>query len=201
MDSEAAFKALLSTANFTPDTRNAILEFCAESLEDLARLPKKTLDTSILNLHKSLADLPRNKVRLNATKCTLLHAIRTHFNDRINCHALLQNAAIRQINLADIRIMKEDYLESEETLTIITGLSAVSVSKLNPLKWSAFKTSMIENFGRDIKKKNIPLSYIIRQLSVGYFEDNYDTRLNRLNACTILIGHKFKSENGTVFHC
>ena len=199
MDSEAAFKALLSTANFTADAGKAIVEFCAENLEDLALLPKKTLDTSILNLHKSLADLPRNKVRLNATKCTLLHSIRTHFNDRINCQALLNNTQIRAINLANIRIMKKDYLESEETLTIITGLSVVSVSKLDPLKWSAFKTSMVENFGRVIGKNNIPLTYVVRPLDVGDFEGTYETRLDRLNLCTILSGHKFKSDNGTVF--
>ena len=34
---------------------------------------------------------------------------------------------------------------------------------------------------------------------MGDFEADYDTRLNRLNVCTILNGHKFKSDNGTVF--
>ena len=74
MNSQIEFKALLQTTNFGLNARNAIVEFCAENIADLARLPKKTLDTGIENLHKSLANLPvARRVRLNATKCTLLH--------------------------------------------------------------------------------------------------------------------------------
>ena len=58
MNSQIEFKALLQTTNFGLNARNAIVEFCAENLADLARLPKKTLDTGIENLHKSLANLP-----------------------------------------------------------------------------------------------------------------------------------------------
>ena len=109
----------------------------------------------------------------------MLHSIWTHFNDCVNCDAHLENAKICAITIAKIRKMKEDYLESEETLTSITGLSVV--------------------YGRVIGENNIPLSYITRPLNVGDFEADYDTRLNRLNVCTILNGHKFKSDNGTVF--
>ena len=62
--------------NFRSNPIIAIIEFCAENLADLARLPKKTLDTGIENLHKSLANLPAaRRVRLNATKCILLHSL------------------------------------------------------------------------------------------------------------------------------
>ena len=91
MNSQSEFKALLQTTNFGLNARNAIVEFCADNLADLARLPKKTLDTGIENLHKSLANLPiLRRVRLNATKCTLLHSLRMHFNDRLQCGASLE---------------------------------------------------------------------------------------------------------------
>ena len=111
MDSELEFRTVLGVANFGNDTINAIAESCAENPEDLARLPKKTLDTSILNLHKSLADLARHKVQLNATKCTLLHSIFLHFSDRINCAAYLEVPELRVITISKILAMKDDYLE------------------------------------------------------------------------------------------
>ena len=81
--------------NCDRNARNAIVEFCAENLADLARLPKKVIDTSIENLYKSLANVTATrKVRLNATKCTLLHYLRMHFNDRIKYEAPLEAADI-----------------------------------------------------------------------------------------------------------
>ena len=89
MDTVASFKQMLTTANFGAKTRDAITEFCCSSLRELADIPTKDLDASISNLHKSLAniDVVRDRVRLNATKCITLHAIRLHCLDCINCKA------------------------------------------------------------------------------------------------------------------
>lgn len=200
MNSEAAFKRLLGVANFGVTARNAIVEFCAENIEDLARLPKKTLDTSILNLHKSLADVAAlRRVRLNATKCTLLHSIRMHFNDRLNCSAPLEAADLALLTNDDILVMKAEYIENEESLHDTSGLSPVIVSKLEPLKWSAFKTSMLEYFSRVIGKNNVPLTYICRPDGMGDFDEVYESRVDKLISCTSLHGAKFKADNGTFF--
>ena len=90
MNTEESFIRVLTTSNFGVTSRNAIVEFCCDTLLELARLPSKELDKSIGNLHKSLSNtVLLRRVRLNATKCIILHAIRTHFKDRINCDAQL----------------------------------------------------------------------------------------------------------------
>ena len=139
MDSQIEFTTLLQTMNFGENSRNAIVEFCAENLADLARLPKKTLDTSIENLHKSFANATAaRRVRLNATKCTLLHSLRMHFNDRIKCEAPLEATDIQALTIAAISVMKDEYLEAELMMNNESSLLPVVVAKLEPLKWSTF---------------------------------------------------------------
>ena len=110
MDSAIEFQDLLQIMSFGANARTAIAEFCAETLDDLARLPKKVLHTSIDNLHKSLTNLVvARRVRLNATKCTLLHALRMHYNNRINCNAISEAANIQALTMADIHITHRLY--------------------------------------------------------------------------------------------
>ena len=200
MDSQMEFITLMQTMNFGENARNAIVEFCAENLSDLARLPKKTLDTGIENLHKSLANLPAaRRVRLNATKCTLLHSLRMHFNDRLKCGALLEAPAIQALTIENITTMKDEYLETESMVDEVSGLVPVVVTKLEPSKWSLFKTSMIEYFSRIKGKNGIPLSYVSRTNLTNDFEGTYESRVDKLIACTTLRGAKFSADNGTVF--
>ena len=200
MNLQVVFKIFLSVANFGVTARNAIVEFCVESIKDLARLPKKTLDTSILNLHKLLADMTAlRRVQLNATECTLLYSIRMHFNDRLNCSAPLEAADLALLTIDDICVMKAEYIKNEESLHDTSGLSPVIVSKLEPLKWSAFKTSMLEYFSRVIGKNNVPLTYICRPDGMGDFDEVYESRVDKLISCTSLHGAKFKADNGTFF--
>lgn len=94
MEDRLSFLDVLDIAGFNPAARTAILEFCCESLSDLARLPSKDLDSAISNLHKSLANVTPacDRVRLNATRCITLHAIRMQCLDRLNCDAPYTNA-------------------------------------------------------------------------------------------------------------
>ena len=57
MDNRLSFLDVLDTAGFNPASRTAILEFCCETLSDLARLPSKDLDAAIANLYKALANV------------------------------------------------------------------------------------------------------------------------------------------------
>ena len=156
--------------------------------------------TQVLNLHKSLANLTAaRKVRLNATKCTLLHTLRMHFNDSQICEAPLEAADIRALTIADIRVLKDKYFEAETTLDEVSGLTPVVVAKLEPLKWSSFKTSMLEYFSRVIGKHGIPLSYISHPDANGDFEVIYETHIEKMIACTTLRGSKYKFDKGTVF--
>ena len=99
MDSQAAFTALLITANIGALPRAAVLEFCCEFINELSTLPSKELDTVISNLHKSMANLVQaRRVRLNASKCIMLHAIRLHFLDRNCCVAPLDAPALTMLN-------------------------------------------------------------------------------------------------------
>ena len=98
MDSQPELEHILQTMSFGLQSRTAITALCAENLSNLARLPKKTLDTSIENLHKALANLPvHRRVRLNTTKCTLLHTLRMHFSDRLTCNAPLDATGIQSL--------------------------------------------------------------------------------------------------------
>ena len=89
MNTEAGFRSVLTTANFGSRPKTAIVDFCCDTLSELSHLPRTELNTSITNLHKALANLSTvaHRVRLNATKNTLLHTIGIHFLDQIKCNA------------------------------------------------------------------------------------------------------------------
>ena len=200
MNSQVEFETLLQIMNFGQTARTAVTEFCAENLADLARLPKKTLDTRIENLHKALANaIGPHRVRLNATKCTLLHSLRMHFDDRLTCDAPFEAADIQALTIAEILEMKNEYLEAAPMVDEVTGLIPVVVAKLEPLKWSSFKTSMLEYFSCIKGKIGIPLSYITCADEGNDFENSCESRFEKIILCTTLRGAKFKADNGTVF--
>ena len=89
MDDRLSFVDVLEIAGFRANARTAIVEFCCENLRELALLPSKDLDSAISNLHKALANVTPawDRVRLNATKCITLNALRMQCLDRINCNA------------------------------------------------------------------------------------------------------------------
>ena len=99
---------------------------------------------------------------------------------------------IQSLTLDNIRRMKEEYLESEDDQTEILGLTPVIVAKLEPLKWSYFKSSMIKYFSRVHGGNNTPISYIVRRDNTGVFEGYFETRMDRLIACIVLRGAKLK---------
>ena len=201
MNSTQGLKKVLQVAIFSVKARDAIVEFICETVTEMAELPVKELDNGVNNLHKALANVPTpaNRVRLNATKCIILHAVRLHFLDRIQCSAPLQMADLNALVYADIEQMRDNYLESQEPSALTTGLGTVKVAKLTPLKWPDFKSAVTECLGRAIGKRNIPLLYVIRPDEVGDFEEPYDTRREQLIACMNLKGSAFKSDNGDVF--
>ena len=124
MDTQNGLQKVLDTASFTVKASAAILEFICESITELANLPEKDLDNGVNNLHKALANtsVARDRVRLNATKCILLHSIRLHFLDRINCAAPLLQADIVALTIDDITGMREYYVESRESRLLTSGL-------------------------------------------------------------------------------
>ena len=157
MDSEASLRTLLHTANFGVRPITAIVDFLSENLTELANMSAKDLDVGIANIHKAMATLGVNmRVRLNVSKCILLHSIRLHFHDRISCSAPLNNEEISLLTAADINQMKVDY--SESTLdTTATGLGDVKIPKLTHLKWPEFKSALHELLGRSYGQHKIPL--------------------------------------------
>ena len=201
MDTQAGLVAVLTKANFSVKAKNAILEFICESITELANLPAKDLDTGVNNLHKALANVntPRDRVRLNATKCILLHSIRLHFLDRINCAAPLIQGELTALVNDDISAMREYFLESRESQLLTSGLGEVKVPKLSPLKWPDFKSAICECLGRAIGKRTIPLLYVIRDNDVGDFSESYQNRREKLVACMTLKGSAFHTDNGDVF--
>ena len=112
MDSEASFRDILTTATFSAKAQNAIIEFCCSLLTELANLPRLDMDAGIANLHKSLSNaaLVRDRVRLNATKCLILHSIRVHFLDRIRCQTPLSNTDITALVHDNISKLRPDYI-------------------------------------------------------------------------------------------
>ena len=201
MDTQNGLKEVLTKANFSVKAKNAILEFICESITELANLPAKDLDTGVNNLHKALANVDpvRDRVRLNATKCILLHSIRLHFLDRINCSAPLLQADLASLTDDDVKGMREYYLESRESQLLTSGLGEVKVPKLSPLKWPDFKSAIYECLGRAIGKITIPLLYVIRDDDVGDFSETYQNRREKLVSCVTLKGSAFHTDNGDVF--
>ena len=138
------------------------------------------------------------RVRLNVSKCILLHSIRLHFHDRISCSAPLDNEEISLLTAADINQMKVDY--SESTLdTTATGLGDVKIPKLTHLKWPEFKSALHELLGRSYGQHKIPLLYVTRVDDVGNFGGTYDDRRTKLTMCVSHIGAAYKADNGDVF--
>ena len=140
IDTEEDFKIMLTKSNSSSQARNAIIEFCCDNLVELANLPHDDLDTSIMNLHKSLwnAIVAVRRVRLNATKCIILHSIRIHFKDRIDCNIPLVADDIAVFSLADINKIRTDYLRSKHTNNTGSNLGDVTVPKITSSKWAKF---------------------------------------------------------------
>ena len=89
MDTEASLCTHLQINNFGVRPINAIVDFLSKNLTELANMSTKDLDMVIANIHKAMATLGVNlRVRLNVSKCILLHSIRLHFYDRIALHVL-----------------------------------------------------------------------------------------------------------------
>ena len=199
MDSEASLRTLLSTANFGVTSIDAIVEFCCDTLTDLAAMSTKDLDIGIANMHKSMSPLPANRrVRLNVSKIRLLHAISLHFYDRSLCSAPLEDADITALIADDITAMKTDYAESSLSQAT-TGLGVVKLPKLSHKKWPEFKSGLSELLGRSFGQNKIPLLYVIRENDTNDFDDTYDDRRSKLTACISHTGPSYKSDNGDVF--
>ena len=202
MDTNASFISILKTALYGTKARDAITEFCCDTLTELANLPPKDLDQAVNNLHKSLSNDPvaANRVRLNATKCITLHSIRLHFLDRINCDAKLTTRQISQLTAdPDIKEFRSDYLDATLKDDDTRGLSEVKMPKLEAAKWIDFKSSLIESLSRIIGKNKIPLTYLIRESDVGNFDDDYENRTDRLVTCIQFSGVAYKHDNGDLY--
>lgn len=200
MDSQAAFTALLITANFGALPRAAVLEFCCESINELSTLPSKELDTAISNLHKSMANLVQaRRVRLNASKCIMLHAIRLHFLDRNRCVAPLDAPELTRLNFAALQQMRTEYIESVNSTVNTTGLDPVAIPKLLPLKWCDFKSGVSECLSRAIGRNKIPLIYVIRPNDEGIFDRPYESREARLITCMSHTGPSYLADRGDVY--
>ena len=111
METYNGLKKIITTARFAVKVKDDIIEFICKSLTDLANMPSKNLDSGIINLHKALSNVGtvNNRVRLNVTKCILLHAIRLQFLDRINCDAPLNMVDINAYATYEIIHMRTHY--------------------------------------------------------------------------------------------
>ena len=200
MDTEASFRSVLTTANFNRGARTAIITYCCETLTELAHLPRAELNTSITNMHKGQALVANvaQRVQLNATKITLLHAISLHFLDRIKCNSPSTATDITALIGDDIDEMRTHYNESQH-LTAADNLSTITVPKLKSTTWSEFKTAIVETLSRAHGRNSIPLLYIVREDLVGDFSADYDSRDDRLISCISLRGPAFKADNSDVF--
>lgn len=112
MNTQVDFKVMLTTANFSTQARNEIVEFCCNNLAELANLLDDDLDTGIMNLHKLLSNttVAVRRVRLNETKYIILHFIRINFKDHIDYNEPLATVAIAVLILTDVHTMRDDYL-------------------------------------------------------------------------------------------
>ena len=201
MDDRLSFLDVLDIAGFNPNSRTAVVEFCCETLRELARLPSKDLDAAISNLHKALANVTpvRDRVRLNATRCITLHAIRMQCLDRINCDAPFAANDIPNVTNDDITTFRNAYLEAKLTDATTQGLGEVTIPKLTSTKWIEFKTALTESLSRIIGKNKIPLTYLIRTDAVGNFNAPYTNRIERLIACTSHGGAAFTNDNSDLY--
>ena len=69
---------------------------------------------SLANMHKAMENPPNvlHRVRLNATKITLLHAIDIYLLDRIKCNSILDIPAVSALLNNDVQEMRAHYNES-----------------------------------------------------------------------------------------
>lgn len=105
MDTQNRLKTVLTTTNFGIKSKKIIIEFLCESIIELANFPGKVFYNGIHSLHKTLSNVQpiANLIHLILTKCIILHSIRLHFLDRINCSASLESAEINTLVLNYIK--------------------------------------------------------------------------------------------------
>ena len=126
-------------------------------------------------------------MRLNATKCITLHAIRLHCLDCINCKAEYTADQIRALTLDNVKKMRTDFLDTTFSDKDTTGLGEISVPKVASNKWIDFKSAFIESLGRTIGKNKIPFTYLIRTNEINDFSLPYDNRVDRLMIVSLLV--------------
>ena len=85
MDTEAFFQVILTTATLSAKNQDTIINICCGLLIKLSNIPRSDVDTGIAKLHKSMSSVTPicNRVRLNATKCLILHSNLVHLLDQI----------------------------------------------------------------------------------------------------------------------
>ena len=146
MNTEATFKVLLTTTVFGTKSRNTIIKFCCATLTELANLPKTDLDAGISNLHRFLSNvnIPCDHGCLPATKTMTLHVIRTHFLDRLECNASLETTYIVVLILDNIKLMRDDYIESIQLQAPTSFLEAINIPKFDNKNWQHFESAGAE---------------------------------------------------------
>ena len=190
----------MTTANFGSRVQIAIIDFSCSMLVELAHLQRLEMNTNITNMHKTLANLPTvaHRVRLNATKITLLHAISLHFLHRIKCNALPTTEELVALTAYDVEEMRTHCNESQQVYAT-DRLSIVKIPKLKTTNWLEFKSAINKTLSRATGPNKIPLSYVIRTDVISNFEDTYDSREERLVFCITQRGPVYKSDNSDVF--
>ena len=154
----------------------------------------------MINLHKYLSnvDSPKYYVRLNATKCSTLHAIQMYFINQINCNFGLKIADVTALDVKNVNFIRQDYLDHAQLLALTEGLVMVTIHKLISPDWINFKSAIIKFLGQSIGCMGIPLLYVMRESNEGDVDDRYACLRDKLVSFTQISSPSYQANNGDV---
>ena len=76
----------------------------------------------------------------------------------------------------------------------------MAVIALTTKNWREFKVSCLHSFRRIYGQNNIPLTYVVRENNdARYDQDTFNSRIDKLVACTLHHGDAYENDNSTVY--
>ena len=182
--------------------RDAINENVASTFRELQSTSEDEINSFLkgnnsLNSNRAAAQ----RVLIEPHHIQSIKAILFELRDRQQCYSPPSIEMLNRIDLEAMSLLKAarvEALNAEKARNSVT-LPEMEVPKLTHENWSKFKQSVKESLGRIYGHHKIPLTYIIRDEDIGIYDLNWESREEKLIACTTLRGTLFKLDNTAVY--
>ena len=196
MDNQGVFNNFLGHiiigADNNPDVAaiTELTENLGDSFDSLSTLNDSDIDEFI----KSNKERNRTAAHPNIFHNKIFQFLKSvlfEMKDRLQCGAIPDQATLDGIGPAYLTLLRANRNNALCALKNrrSNDVPSPSVVTLTNSNWREFRTSVTHSLSRIYGLHNIPLTYVIQQ-DHGLYDDAFDSRLERLVACTLHVGEE-----------